>query len=91
MSLPGITVANLYLAQAVLYAIKADFNLTDAEAGSVVSLEQGGYAAGLLFLTPLGDLLPRKKLVIVLTAITTVFNLCRGLAVNFVVGTRRAE
>lgn len=79
----GITVANLYLAQPILYRIKADFHLAESEAGSIVSLEQGGYAAGLLFLTPLGDLLPRKRLILVLTVITTAFNILRGVSVNF--------
>ncbi|KAI9024189.1 major facilitator superfamily domain-containing protein [Hyaloraphidium curvatum] len=80
----AITVANLYLTQPILYALKRDFNATDAEVGSVVSLEQGGYATGLIFLTPLGDLLPRKPLMLTLTAITSVINVVRGLSVNLV-------
>lgn len=42
----GITVANLYLAQPILYKFKQEYGITDSEAGSVVSLEQAGYAVG---------------------------------------------
>lgn len=60
----GSSVANIYYAQPLLDAIAATFAIHPAAVGLVVTLTQVGYAVGLLFLVPLGDLLDRRKLVI---------------------------
>ncbi|MDE1191147.1 MAG: MFS transporter [Arachidicoccus sp.] len=62
----GICVANIYYNQPILSAIANDVHLTDKEAGNLPVLSQAGYGLGLFFLTPLGDRMDRKKLIIVL-------------------------
>jgi predicted MFS family arabinose efflux permease len=64
----GIAVANLYYAQPLLPAIASDLGLPGATAGLIVTLSQIGYAAGLVLVIPLGDLLERRRLVCVLGA-----------------------
>ncbi|KAG7143659.1 putative uncharacterized transporter YgaY like protein [Verticillium longisporum] len=59
-----ITVANLYYNQPVLNRIAETFNVSFERASSVATLMQSGYAAGLLFLCPLGDTLRRRPFII---------------------------
>jgi predicted MFS family arabinose efflux permease len=63
----GLTVANNYYAQPLLPAIGHDLHLSSGVSGLIVTVAQLGYAVGLLFLLPLGDLLERRKLITVLT------------------------
>lgn len=60
----GLVVANLYYAQPVLDTIAREFHSSVGTVGLIVTLTQIGYAAGLLFVVPLGDLLNRRRLVI---------------------------
>jgi len=59
----GASVANLYYAQPLLHAIAATLHSSPATAALLVTASQVGYAAGLLFLVPLGDLVDRRPLV----------------------------
>jgi predicted MFS family arabinose efflux permease len=59
----GATVANLYYAQPLLDVISRDFGVSPAAAGLLVTASQIGYAAGLVLLVPLGDLLDRRRMV----------------------------
>jgi predicted MFS family arabinose efflux permease len=59
----GLMVANLYYAQPLLDDIARAFGVGSGAAGLVVTLTQLGYAAGLLFLVPLGDRMDRRRLV----------------------------
>ncbi|WFE29930.1 MFS transporter [Solwaraspora sp. WMMD791] len=59
----GAAVANLYWAQPLLDLIAADLDVTTATAGLLVTATQIGYAVGILFLVPLGDILDRRRLV----------------------------
>lgn len=59
----GTTVANLYYAQPLLDTIAADLGVSSGLAGLVVTASQLGYAAGLVLLVPLGDLVERRRLV----------------------------
>lgn len=58
------TVANLYYNHPILNLLADDFGVTDEQASYVPTLAQAGYAAGLLFLCPLGDLLKRRPFVL---------------------------
>jgi predicted MFS family arabinose efflux permease len=58
----GLTVANLYYSQPLLDLIAGTFGVSQGAATVVVTLTQIGYALGLLFLLPLGDLLENRKL-----------------------------
>ena len=60
----GITVANIYYNQPILKEIAADLGSTESQAGMVSMLSQVGYGLGLFFLTPLGDKINKKKLII---------------------------
>ncbi|MBP2307774.1 MFS transporter [Azospirillum melinis] len=60
----GISVANVYFAQPLLDAIARDFGISPAAIGLVVTLTQVGYALGLIFIVPLGDILDSRRLVI---------------------------
>lgn len=60
----GISVANVYYAQPLLDSMAAAFAISPASIGLVVALTQAGYALGLVFIVPLGDLVDRRKLVI---------------------------
>jgi predicted MFS family arabinose efflux permease len=58
----GLTVANLYYAQPVLALIARSFGVSQGAAAIVVTATQLGYAAGLAFLVPLGDVLENRRL-----------------------------
>jgi predicted MFS family arabinose efflux permease len=60
----GLCVANVYYAQPLLDALAADFGISHAAVGSVISATQAGSALALLLLVPLGDLLPRRRLML---------------------------
>lgn len=63
----GLAVASNYYAQPLLEAIARAFTLTASQAGFIVTAAQLGYAAGLLFLVPLGDMFERRRLIVVMT------------------------
>lgn len=66
----GAAVANLYYAQPLLHAIAASIHTSPSNAALLVTATQIGYAAGLVLLVPLGDLLDRRRLVSRLLVVT---------------------
>lgn len=66
----GFTVANLYYNHPILNLLAKDFNVRYEQVSQIPTVMQAGYAAGLLFLCPLGDLLPRRPFVCGLVAFT---------------------
>lgn len=60
----GLIVANLYYAQTLAGPIAAATGLSAQAAGLVVTLTQVGYALGLLFFVPLGDVFENRRLVV---------------------------
>jgi predicted MFS family arabinose efflux permease len=60
----GAVVANLYYAQPVLHLVAHDFHSGSGLASLIITATQVGYAAGLLLVVPLGDLHPRRLLVV---------------------------
>ncbi|MGN6161491.1 MAG: MFS transporter [Marmoricola sp.] len=68
----GLSAANLYYAQPVLVNIAHSFHTTSGTASLLVTCAQVGYAIGLALLVPLGDLLPRRRLIPGVLAITAV-------------------
>ena len=65
----GVTVANLYYSQPILAEIAKSFGVGESEVGNIPVLTQVGYGIGLFLLTPLGDMINRKKLIITLDLI----------------------
>lgn len=59
----GFTVANLYYNHPILNILAHDFGVRYEQVAQIPTVMQAGYAAGLLFLCPLGDLLPRRPFV----------------------------
>lgn len=58
----GLVVANSYYAQPLVGAIADGLDASTTKVGLVVTASQVGYAVGLAFLVPLGDLIQRRKL-----------------------------
>lgn len=78
----GLVVASNYYAQPLLDTIAAQFNLTTNMAGFIVTAAQLGYAVGLLFLVPLGDLFERKRLILFMTFLSASGLLITALSTN---------
>ncbi|MGW6463639.1 MFS transporter [Streptomyces rubiginosohelvolus] len=66
----GATVANVYIAQPLLDLFAQSLGASSASAGIVVTCAQLGYAVGILFLVPLGDVRRRRPLLLVLVCAT---------------------
>jgi predicted MFS family arabinose efflux permease len=64
------TVANLYYNHPILNLLAHDFGVTEYQSSYIPTLAQAGYAGGLLFLCPLGDLLKRRAFVLLLVWFT---------------------
>ena len=81
----GICVANIYYNQPVLGDIARDFNVNESSAGIISVLAQAGYGMGLFFITPLGDRLNRKKLILLLMALLVLVLAGTTFVHNFIV------
>lgn len=79
----GVIVANLYYLQPLLHQVKGDFGIGTVAASALVTLTQAGFAAGLAFVVPLGDLLPRRRLVVVVFVLAAATMLGASLIHNF--------
>lgn len=61
----GASVANLYYNQPLLNLIRQDLGVSEFKTNLIAMITQVGYALGLLFIVPLGDLYQRKHIIIV--------------------------
>jgi predicted MFS family arabinose efflux permease len=68
----GAVVANLYYAQPLLHQVAATFHVGPAAASLIITCTQIGYAAGLVLVVPLGDLHPRRPLVVLVFCVAAV-------------------
>ncbi|MDQ2823665.1 MAG: MFS transporter [Pseudomonadota bacterium] len=78
----GMIVANLYYAQTLVAPIARATGLPPELAGLIVTLTQVGYALGLLFLVPLGDLLENRRLVVTALVFSALALLAASLSTN---------
>lgn len=62
----GLTVANLYYIQPLLGDMAKSFNVHEVSVGSAAMLTQIGYAVGMIFILPLGDIKERKNLITIM-------------------------
>jgi predicted MFS family arabinose efflux permease len=76
----GIAVANIYYAQPLLDTLSRAFDVPVHTAGLIVTVTQIGYAAGLMFVVPLGDLLERRRLVAAVSVATSFALILAALA-----------
>jgi predicted MFS family arabinose efflux permease len=72
------SVANIYYNQPLLGSFAAQFGATALQASWVATAAQAGYGAGILFFLPIGDLVERRRLILVLTTVCAV--LLAGIA-----------
>lgn len=63
----GLAVASNYYPQPLLDTIARALAISPGQAGFIVTTAQLGYAAGLLFLVPLGDMFERRRMIVVMT------------------------
>ena len=61
----GISVANLYYNQPLLNKISEDLRVSEFTANLIPMTTQIGYALGLLFIIPLGDLYKRRNIIVI--------------------------
>ncbi|MCR6502328.1 MFS transporter [Shinella sp. CPCC 101442] len=80
----GASVANIYYAQPLLGTIAATFGISPGAVGLVVTLTQIGYAAGLVLIVPLGDLVDRRRLLTIQTLLSALALLAVGCAPNVI-------
>jgi predicted MFS family arabinose efflux permease len=78
----GLSVANIYCAQPLLDTMASDLRIDPAVIGIVVTLTQVGYAFGLIFIVPLGDLMDRRRLIVGQTALSAIALVVVGSAPN---------
>jgi len=78
----GLSVANNYFAQPLLDLLSRELRLSTTAAGMIITAAQVGYGLGLLLLVPLGDLVERRRLAVLLYAATAVFLLVSATAPN---------
>ena len=76
----GITVANLYYNQPLLNMIRQDLHVSEVITNLIAMVTQIGYAMGLLFVIPLGDMFQRKKIIIINFSILIISLLSIALA-----------
>lgn len=79
----GVSVANLYYSQPLLAMLGEAFHVDPHQAGLIPTLTQAGYAAGMLFVIPLGDSVERRKLITLLSLAATLAVLGVAVAPSF--------
>lgn len=78
----GVSAANLYYSQPLLEEFSRFFNVSSTMIGIAAMLIQIGYALGLVFLVPLGDIKERRGLIITMLFCSTIALLSLSLASN---------
>jgi predicted MFS family arabinose efflux permease len=68
----GVAVGNITIAQPLLDELAGAFSISSGNAGLLVTVTQVGYALGLLFLVPLGDMVDRRRLLVVQAQLSAV-------------------
>ena len=81
----GVAVANIYYAQPLLDTLARSFGVATHTAGLLVTVTQLGYLLGLMFVVPLGDLLERRRLVVLVSLATSLALVAAALAPNLAV------
>ncbi|WP_412474688.1 MFS transporter [Rhizobium sp. WW22] len=76
----GLAVANAYFAHPLLDVMADDLKLSRTVAGLIVGVTQLGYGLGLILLVPLGDLVDRRKLIIVQSLLSVAALVCVGFS-----------
>lgn len=80
--LAGFTVANLYYNQALLELISQGVGITQAEANLITVVTQVGYALGLLFIVPMADMVPVRRITLLAMSVAAASALSIAYANN---------
>lgn len=67
----GLAVGNVYAAQPLLGSMARALGISAPATGLVVTLTQAGYGLGLILVVPLGDLVDRRRLILMQGLLTT--------------------
>lgn len=78
----GVSVANLYYCQPLLNMIREDLQLTEFQVNLMPVFTQVGYALGLLFIIPMGDLYNRRKTMMACAMVLTCSLLCISITTD---------
>ncbi|OLY90799.1 Predicted arabinose efflux permease, MFS family [Cnuella takakiae] len=78
----GLIVANIYYCQPLVVLISREFGVAESKAGIITFFTQLGYALGLLFFVPLGDMLEKRKHIVVTTALAVCFLVMAAMSVS---------
>ncbi|EIW81521.1 MFS general substrate transporter [Coniophora puteana RWD-64-598 SS2] len=70
-----LVVANLYYCQPLLIEISHSFHVTYDEVSRIPTLVQAGYGIGLLLISPLGDMVRRRQLILGLIVLSAVLSI----------------
>lgn len=81
----GLIVANLYYNQPLLEMIRSELGATASSVNMITVITQVGYALGLLCIVPTGDLISRRKIIVVCMVIASLMTLTIALAHNIYV------
>lgn len=79
----GLAVGNLYFIQPLLGEISADLGTSATQNGWLVTAVQLGYASGIVFLLPLGDVKSRKKFVPLMVTLAGLGQVAISLSLDF--------
>lgn len=76
----GLAVASIYYNQPMLSVLAKDLGTTPERVGYIPTATQLGYAAGILLFAPLGDMLDRKRVIVVKALCLAAALIAAGLA-----------
>lgn len=79
----GLCAGGNYFNQPLLQNISASFGVSPAVAATSVTVAQVAYAVGLVLITPLGDMVERRRLTVVLILVTAAGQLLSGFSPTF--------
>jgi predicted MFS family arabinose efflux permease len=78
----GLIVANIYYCQPLIVLISKEFTVAESKAGAITFYTQLGYALGLLFFVPMGDMLEKRKQIVFTTALTVAALIMAAVSVS---------
>ncbi|GJE91482.1 MFS general substrate transporter [Phanerochaete sordida] len=83
-AITAIYVSTLYYCQPILIQLAESYDVSDSRVSTIPTLMQSGYATGLLLIAPLGDIVPRRPLILLLSVATSALMLASAATTNFV-------
>lgn len=79
----GLAAGDLYWVQPLLAQIAGGFGVPTSQGGLLVTATQVGYAAGVLLIVPLGDIVHRRRLIGTVMALSVAALIACAVAPSF--------